>query len=509
MAWRAKRREEERRIALQSVEGTQRRELERLLAKARNTEWGRKHGYAQVRTAEDFRAATPISDYLLMAPWWRRILDGESDITWPGRAPFMAQTSGTTAGDKYIPVTPEMMASNRRAALDIFTMLARRGPDLLGRVFGGQQLMLGGSTALENRNGVRVGDLSAIASESIFWPLSRYLLPSAKNALIANWDEKLDRVAEEVSQADLRFVTGMPSWVKLLFDRVSALRGVEPSALTREIWPNLTLMVHGGVNFAPYRPTFEPYWAEGKRPEFLEVYPASEGFIALQSDANDVGLEMLIDTGLFYEFVPLSEWGAAKASRRFLWEVELDVPYVILLTTCAGLWSYDLGDVVRFTSLNPPKLLINGRHRHFINAFGENIIGEHIEQALAKAMGIVPCRLAEFTAGPRYSSPGEPIPCHEYVLEFEQPPADIDAFATALDAALRQQSHDYDVKRTADAGMRRPHLSMVPRGTFVAWMRERGKLGGQNKVPRCANHRDYVEQLLGMLAASPSGSEGR
>lgn len=490
-------RESQRRRALANVQAAQLQQFRFLLSRGRHTAWGRHHGYEKVRTPAEFQVATPLSDYLSMAPWWKRYFDGERDVTWPLRPPYMAQTSGTTAGDKFIPVSPEMMASNKRAALDIFTLFSRRGKALCDRIFHGQQLMLGGSTSLEARGGgVKVGDLSAIATNSVFWPLSKFLLPSQQVALISDWEEKLDRVASEAAHKDVRFVTGMPSWMKLLFDRVAQKRGVAPEELTSKVWPNLTLMVHGGVNFAPYRPLFQQYWEKGGAPEFIEVYPASEGFIGIQSQAGDPGLEIIVDNGIFYEFVPLDRWGDANAPRLMLHEVEKDVPYVVILTTNAGLWSYDLGDVVRFVSLDPPKVLITGRHRHFINAFGENVIGEHIEQAMAHAQREVPCRVAEFTAGPRYSTPEAPVPGHDYVIEFEAPPADLDAFARALDAAMRQQSHDYDVKRIGDVGMTPLKVHPVARGTFVAWMKARGKLGGQNKVPRCANHRDYVEQLL-------------
>lgn len=495
-------RERRRRDSLRDIAAAQRRQLDALLAQGRRTAWGREHGYASVASPAEYQAATPIGDYHSMAPHWQRYFDGERDVTWPGRPPYFAQTSGTTAGDKYIPVTREMLRSNRRAGLDLFTLYARRGGDRLSKIWRGDSVMLGGSTAMDRRpHGIQVGDLSAIAADTTFWPVSAKLHPRRELALIADWEEKLERVARDLAGRDVRLLTGMPSWVKLLLDRVTEIRGAAPEELLTRVWPNFQLLIHGGVNFEPYRGIFEPFWAGGRRPDFLEVYPASEGFIGIQGDPDDPGLEMMIDHGIFYEFVPLDQWNEEGAPRLLLNEVELNVPYVILLTTCAGLWSYDLGDVVRFTSLNPPKLVINGRHRHFINAFGENVLGEHLERAMTAAQAAVPCAVGEFTAGPAYMSAERPVPCHTYIVEFEQAPDDLGAFARALDAEIRRQSHDYDVKRTNDVGMTVPCIVPVPPGTFYDWMKRRGKLGGQHKVPRCANHRDYLEGLMSLAGS--------
>jgi len=478
--------------------GAQGRVFQKLLRRGRDTWFGRQHGLASVRTHEDFVRAVPISDYVGRLEMFRRILGGERDVSWPGRARFFAQTSGTTAGDKYIPVTREMAASNRRAALAMFALYRRWGGGKIESLLDGQLLFLGGSTSLSRTDsGAMVGDLSGIATRSIRWPLSRRYEPGAALALLDTWERKVQAVAERVAHRDVRFVTGMPSWVKILFDRLCELRGVNPCGGMSEIWPNLQLFVHGGVNFAPYRPSFLPYFRPDHRLDFLEVYPASEGFIAIQAEPASPGMEMLIDNGLFYEFVPLSQWGSPQAPRLTIEQVQLDVPYSLVLSTCAGLWAYDLGDVVRFVSLLPPRIVFAGRNKHFVNAFGENVIGEHVSAAVAAASAATGAQVVEFTVAPIYSGASRRVGAHEYVVEFNSPPrGGIEAFAVAIDAELKRINNDYSVKRAGDLGMTPPEITAVPQGTFYRWMKARGKLGGQHKVPLCANDRGYADDLL-------------
>ncbi|MBS3733577.1 MAG: GH3 auxin-responsive promoter family protein [Phycisphaerae bacterium] len=477
--------------------GMQRRVFERLLRKGRRTAFGRQHGFDRIRTPDDFARAVPVADYVGRLEMFERIVAGERDVAWPGRVRVFAQTSGTTAGDKRIPLTREMMRANRRAAMRIFAYYDRRQGVRAGDLFRGKLLFLGGSTDLtRTESGALIGDLSGIATRSIVWPISRCYEPGKDLALIDDWEQKVRRVAERTVRRDVRFVTGMPSWVKVLFDRLCELRGVAPEGGISRIWPNLRLFVHGGVNFAPYRRSFERYFAAGAAPEFLEVYPASEGFIGIQAERDRPDLDLLTDNGLFYEFVPLSEWGRDDAPRLTVGRVEPDVPYCVVLSTCAGLWAYDLGDVVRFTSVRPPRLVFAGRNKHFINAFGENIIGEQVSAAVAEAAAHTGAEVAEFTAGPIYAGAGRPVGAHEYVVEFSQPPGEgVEAFAAAIDDALKRLNHDYAVKRGGDVGMTGVEVTQVPRGTFYAWMKQRGKLGGQHKVPVCANDRTAIDAL--------------
>ncbi len=478
--------------------GAQRRVFQQLIRRGAETDFGRRHGFGGIRTHADFARAVPIADYVSQMDLIRRMLDGEPDVCWPGVVRFFAQTSGTTAGDKRIPVTDAMMKSNRRAALAIFAYYARRGSGLVSSLMGGQLLFLGGSTALTaTDSGAWIGDLSGIATRSLRWPLTRHYEPGFELALIDRWEEKIERVAHRVMNRDIRFVTGMPSWVKVLFDRVCALRGVGADGGISDVWPELQLFVHGGVNFDPFRATFRRYIRPSHRLDTLEVYPASEGFVAIQAEEDDRGMEVLTDNGLFYEFVPLREWGRDDAPRLTIDQVEPDIPYSVVLSTNAGLWAYDIGDVVRFVSVRPPRIVFAGRNKHFINAFGENVIGEHVSEAVAAAAEATGAQIAAFTAAPRYPGPGRRVGAHELVVEFEREPDDgVGEFARRVDAKLQEINTDYSVKRRGDLGMTCLEALAVPQGTFYDWMKRRGKLGGQHKVPVCANDRTYVDDLL-------------
>jgi len=486
------------RQAAEDPAGAQQRTFRHLLEVGKDTWFGRQHGFASIVSHADFVKAVPIRDYVSQLDVIGRIVAGEPGVCWPGKVRFFAQTSGTTAGDKRIPVTQAMMDANARAALSIFAYYQRRGAGLVSRLMEGKLLFLGGSTALTKApGGALVGDLSGIALRSIFWPLSRHYEPGRELALIDNWERKVARVAEREVGQDVRFITGMPSWVRVLLDRMCALRQLEKDGAISRIWPKLQLFVHGGVSFAPYRSAFQRYFAPDHKVDYLEVYPASEGFIAIQAEADDPGMEMLTDNGLFYEFVPLSEWGRQGARRLTIDQVQPDVPYSLVLSTCAGLWAYDIGDVVRFTRLRPPRIVFAGRNKHFINAFGENIIAEQVSAAVAAAAGATGAEVAEFTAAPRYPDDAHRAGAHQYVVEFHRPPAKgLEAFAAAIDAELQRANTDYSVKRSGGLGMTCVEVTPVAEGAFYEWMKARGKLGGQNKVPVCANDRRYVDELL-------------
>ena len=482
----------------------QQKAFQRLLARAKNTCFGREHDFAAIRTHADFVKAVPIGDYVQRLNLFERMVAGEANVSWPGVVKFFAQTSGTTAGDKRIPVTRAMAKANLRAAMGIFAMYNRRRPGMASRMMDGKLLFLGGSTTMTpTEAGGWIGDLSGIATGSIRWPISNVYEPGFDLALIDNWEEKIEKVARRVMDRDVRFITGMPSWMKILFDRLCELCGEEPDGGISRIWPNLELFVHGGVNFAPYRPTFARYFDADHDLNFLEVYPASEGFVAIQAERNDPSMQMLVDNGLFYEFVPLEDWGKDNAPRLTIDQVETGVPYSVLLSTNAGLWAYDIGDVVIFTSLVPPQITFAGRNKHFINAFGENIIGQQVNRAVADAAQATGAEVEAFTAAPRYADPDHRVGAHQYVVEFTRPPADLQAFAQAVDTSLQANNVDYSVKRGGDLGMTTVELANVPKGTFYEWMKQRGKLGGQNKIPVCANDRRYVDELLA-LAGVPT-----
>ena len=526
----------------------QREQLRRLLQTAKGTRFGRGHGFARLAACSDeeivpaYRAQVPVADYSA----YRAMIDemregGEPDVLWPGLVMDYAQTSGTTAGDKFIPVTAQMMRSNYLAALDIFAHAQRFGVSL-PFVCGGKVLFLGGSSDLSsNRHGVRTGDLSGIVTPLIKWPISEIYAPGKQIALMTHWPSKIEAMARQALDMDIRMINGMPSWALVLMDRVLELaraRGqIGPGEGIDRVWPNLTLFVHGGVKYAPFESRVRQRYSSGGEgadiPFRLELYPASEGFIAMQDTRFDPGLRLLSDIGNFYEFVPLDEIDdalqgrtASGRGRAFTCEqVEPGVRYVVTMSTCAGLYRYVIGDVVEFdsapTDLNgrggwggvggrgggagngpgPSRLRIVGRHRHFINAFGENLIVEHIENAVSSAAAATGLTVGEFTAAPVYPTPAT-RPGLELAIEFAEGSAihtgngaSLAAFALAFDQSLKAQNVDYTTKRTDDLGMVPPTITPLPPGTIHRWMQSRGKLGGQHKCPRCANHREVIDAV--------------
>lgn len=494
------------------------RQLRGLLAHAAGTRIGRERGFARLAGRDDatiaraYQDALPVADYeAFRAPLAEMREHAAPDVLWPGRVMDWAQTSGTTGGEKYIPVSREMMASNFSAAMDIFAHAARWGVSL-ERLLSGRLLFLGGSTSVSvNAHGVRTGDLSGLVTPLIRWPLSEVYSPGADIALMSHWPSKIDAMAKQVAQQDIRMVSGMASWSLVMFEKVLERARAERGARTlRDVWPWFTLFVHGGVKYAPFEPRVREAWsgsAGADVPVRLEVYPASEGFIAVQDRRGDPGLRLHTDKGIFFEFVPLEEIDRPDARAFTCDEVEAGQRYVVVMTTCAGLWRYVIGDVVVFDTVppdGPARLRIVGRHRHFINAFGENLIVEDIERAVVAARDATGARIGEFTAAPVYPGEGRRAGL-EVAVEWDGPgsPEAAARFGDAFDQALRGLVVDYGVKRTGDLGMGPPMVALVPPGTFHRWMEHKGKLGGQHKAPRCANHREILEGVV--LVAEGSG----
>ena len=496
------------------------KQLRRICGKVKNTELGRQFGIDRVARASDqdllraYREAMPVRDYEGYREMIVRAREhGQPDVFWPGLVKAYAQTSGTTAGDKFMPQSAEMFRSNYRASLDIFANMMRWDV-CLGRLFSGHVLFLGGSSAVEeNEHGVRTGDLSGLVTPLIHWPLTKVYSPGPEIALMSDWPKKIDAMARRSLNEDVRMVSGMPSWAGVLFERMIELAKQEGRSVSRmrDIWPNFYAFVHGGVKYAPFQ-TRVTELIEGPGemdiPLRLELYPASEAFVALQDERDDPGLRLCSDQGNFFEFVPIEEINDPHPTAHAAWEVEKGQRYVVVLTTCAGLCRYVLGDVVEFDTIpggldgrggeGPCRLRIVGRHRLFINAFGENLIVEHIENAVAAGAEAIGLRHGEFTAGPVYPGEGRRAGL-ELVIEADMTEAETERFAEVFDAAIKRQNVDYTTKRTESLGMAAPTITAVPDGTFHRWMAGRGKLGGQNKCPRCANHRDFVE---GVIAAA-------
>lgn len=460
---------------------TQERLLRRLVARAAETKFGRAHGFAAIRSVADFQARAPLRRYEnFWRDWWQPAYPEVGGATWPGRVPFFALSSGTTSGTtKYIPCTNPMLRANTQAAVDLLVHHVTACPQ--SRVFGGQSFMLGGSTDLTTlAPGIQAGDLSGIARARLPAWAKRFGFPPLDVALMTDWEAKLDRLAELAPASDVRLITGTPSWLLILFERIAA-KGL--GATAPEAFPHLDLLVHGGVNFAPYRPRFEA-WLAGSTAELREAYPASEGFIAVADRGPGDGLRLMIDNGLFFEFVPVEEVDRPNPTRHWVATAEPGIDYALVLSSCAGLWAYIIGDTVKLVDRDPPRILITGRTSWAVSFFGEHLIDAEIETAIAAAAASIGATVTDFTLGADLPAGG--LGGHIFLVEFDQLPAPdrTAAFARALDSKLSELNDDYRAHRAEGFGLRAPEVHAVQHGGFARWMKAQGRLGGQNKVPR-------------------------
>lgn len=475
----------EHRLARQDAAATQQRTLMHLVRRAAATRFGRDHDFARIGDRRAFQAAVPLRRYEdFWSAYWQPVFPNLVDISWPGRIPFFAESSGTSTGaTKFIPVTDEMIRSNRQAGLDLLVHHLRQRPQ--STVFAGRNLLLGGSTDLvERAPGVKSGDLSGIAAATVPRWARLFTYPPPEIARLKNWTEKMARLVDDAVKADIRSIAGTPSWLLLFFDEL-ARRHPGRGARLAEFFPNLELLIHGGVNFAPYRARFAE-WLAGSRAETREVYAASEGFIASADRGEGEGMRVNLDHGIFHEFVPVSEIDTVQPTRHWIGDIETGIDYAPVLTTCAGLWALILGDIVRFVSRDPPRLLVTGRLSYTLSAFGEHLTGEEIEGAVTAAVQAIDAGVRDFSVGALYpEKPGE-IGGHLFIVEFEREVGaeELTRFTEALDRDLMRRNLDYEAHRAGGFGMRRPDIISFRRGGFAEWMRRRGKLGSQNKVPR-------------------------
>jgi hypothetical protein len=493
LGWWAMRRRRSLEQAWRRPAGVQEEGLLRLITAARDTEFGLAHGFAGIRSVAEYQERVPLRDYLGFQPLWERALWGVRDVTWPGEVRHWVKTSGTTAGDKLIPVTREAMAAHRKGGWDALLLAVERVS--AEALLGGPMLFLGGSTRLHpvGERGL-VGDLSGLAVRRLP-PVIRGRYAPGPAAAIPDWETRIEAIARQAAGQDMRLLAGMPSWMLVLFERVARAREAagRPIRDMLHCWPNRRILIHGGVSFGPYAGVFTEWL--GRPLERLEVYPASEGWVAIQTEARD-GLTLTLDHGNFYEFVPVEDLGAERPRRHTVADLELGRSYAVALSTPGGLWSYLLGDTVRFTARDPLRLRIIGRSRHFVNAFGENVIVEEVERALTTACRRADAEVVEFTVAPRYPSADEPRGSHDWLVEFRVPPHEPEVFARILDETLAALNTDYRTKRWRDVGMVAPRVLALPAGTFHRWMRATGKLGDQHKVPRVTNDRAIAEGLL-------------
>ena len=464
---------------------TQRAVLRRLLEQGARTAFGRDHRLHEVRDHGALVQAVPLRDYEGFRPYVERIISGEQDVLWPGAPLYLCKTSGTTSGAKYIPITRESLPNHIQSAKRaLLAYIAHSGK---ADFVGGKMIFLQGSPALDRKGAIPMGRLSGIVANHVPGYLLKNRLPSYAVNTIPDWETKVDAIVEETLQHDMRLISGIPAWVQMYFERLLERSG---KRTVKDAFPNFSLFVYGGVNYAPYRARMEALI--GDRVPSVELFPASEGFIAYQDKDPDEGLLLVLDNGLYYGFLPMT--GPRAGARPLsIDEVELGVNYALVLYTNAGLWGYEIGDTVKFVSLSPPRIVVTGRTKHFTSAFGEHVIGEEVESALHAATGQLPCEVTEFTVAPQLSPVGG-LPYHEWFIEFAAPPHDLSRFAALIDQALQTRNPYYKDLITGHV-LRPLVITSVARGGFTAWMRARGMNDAQSKMPRLANDRRYVEGL--------------
>jgi hypothetical protein len=481
-------------IAQKSIErmrkngvGLQNKTFEHLIHEAATTAFGVDHGFADIKTYEDFKKRVPIRDYEDLRPYIDRILKGEGDVLWPGQPAYLAKTSGTTSGVKYIPISKQSMPEHIIAARNALLNYAYETGNT--SALDGKMIFLQGSPEMHETSGIPVGRLSGIVAHHVPSYLQSNRMPTYKTNCIEDWGQKVDAVVDETINEDMRLISGIPPWCQMYFDRLSAKSGGKK---IKDIFPNFKLFVYGGVNYEPYRARIEE--SIGFAIDTIETYPASEGFIAFQDSQKDKSLLLLVNAGMFYEFVPAEEFFNDKPTRISLKDVELNKNYALILNTSAGLWGYSLGDTIKFASKNPYKILVTGRIKHYISAFGEHVIGEEVEHALMKIAAEENLDIVEFTVAPQVNPPAGQLPYHEWFIEFGKAPADLKAFSQKVDKVLQQKNIYY--ADLIEGNILQPLIvKVLKKNAFVDYMRSEGKLGGQNKVPRLSNDRKIADQL--------------
>jgi hypothetical protein len=456
-----------------------------LIQDAKQTQFGKDHHFDQINTYEDFTKRVPIRDYEDLKPYVDRVVKGEENILWKGKPLYFAKTSGTTSGAKYIPLTKESMPYHIEAARNAILLYIHetKNSDFVN----GKMIFLQGSPILEEKNGIKLGRLSGIVAHFVPKYLQKNRLPSWETNCIEDWETKVNAIVNETINEDMTVISGIPSWVQMYFEKLqqSAEKPVG------EIFKNFNLFIYGGVNYEPYRAKFENLI--GRKVDSIELFPASEGFFAYQDSQKEKGMLLLLNAGIFYEFIKSEDFFTETPKRYTIGEVELGVNYVLIISTNAGLWGYNIGDTVQFTSLKPYRIIVSGRIKHYISAFGEHVIGKEVECALQEAMKGTSVRVNEFTVAPQIT-PTEGLPYHEWFIEFENEPEDSDTFAEALDNAMRKQNMYYDDLIVGHV-LKKLVITKVTKKGFQDYMKSIGKLGGQNKIPRLSNDRNIVAVL--------------
>ncbi|GAA4315036.1 GH3 auxin-responsive promoter family protein [Mucilaginibacter gynuensis] len=458
-----------------------------LIKQAKHTEFGKAHNFAQIKTYADFKKHVPVRDYEELRGYIERVTAGEENVLWPGKPTYLTKTSGTTSGVKYIPISKESMPEHIKAARNaLLSYIHETGnADFVD----GKMIFLQGSPILAKKNGIDTGRLSGIVAHHVPGYLQTNRLPSYEVNCIEDWEQKVDAIVEETANADMRLISGIPPWCQMYFDRLSAKFDGKK---IKDIFPNFKLYVYGGVNYEPYRSRMQD--SIGFAIDTIETYPASEGFIAFQDSQKEKGLLLLVDSGIFYEFIPADEYFNENPTRVSLEDVELNKNYALVMNTNAGLWGYSIGDTVKFVSKAPYRIVVSGRIKHYISAFGEHVIGEEVEQALLSVANQEGLDIVEFTVAPQVNPDAGQLPYHEWFIEFGQQPKDIGDFALKVDKALQKKNiYYFDL---IEGNILQPLIvKALKKDTFINYMRSQGKLGGQNKVPRLSNDRKIAEEL--------------
>ena len=464
---------------------TQERVFQSLISEASDTQFGRDHNFKNIKTHADFVKHVPVRDYEGLKSYVEKMVAGEEDILWKGKPLYFAKTSGTTSGAKYIPITKESMPSHIDAAKNAILLYIHETGNT--KIVTGKMIFLQGSPVLETKNGIQLGRLSGIVAHYVPKYLQKNRLPSLETNCIEDWETKVNTIVHETLNEDMSVIAGIPSWVQMYFEKLIEEKGQKVG----DIFKNFSLFIFGGVNYEPYRSKFESLI--GRKVDSVELYPASEGFFAFQDRQNEPGMLLQLDSGMFYEFIVADTFFDASPTRLTLKDVEIGVNYVIIISTNAGLWAYNIGDTVQFTSLAPFRVIVSGRIKHFISAFGEHVIAKEVEHALLSALKTTDVSVSEFTVAPQIA-PTEGLPYHEWFIEFENPPSDIEAFATQIDAAMQLQN-SYYLDLIEGKVLRSLKITQVQKGGFQNYMKTIGKLGGQNKTPRLSNDRKIADVL--------------
>lgn len=471
--------------------------FKKLIHSAKNTEFGKKYRFNEIKNPEQFRREVPVFTYEEISPYIERNMRGEQNILWPSEIKWFAKSSGTTnARSKFIPVSNEALEGcHFNGGKDLLSLYCNNHPETL--IFDGKGLTIGGSQQINQHDGNKesfYGDVSAVIMSNLPYWTKFVRTPNLDIALMDEWEEKIEKMAEHTLNENVTSISGVPTWTIVLLQRILEITGKTD---IREVWPNLEVFFHGAVAFGPYRNIFNEL-IKSSDMRYMETYNASEGFFGIQDEPGAEDMLLMLDYGIFYEFIPFDHINKVEPKVIGLDEVELGQHYALLISTNAGLWRYYIGDTIVFTSLNPYKIKISGRTKHFINAFGEELVVENAEKAIATACEKTGALINNFTAAPKYFEQNEQG-SHEWIVEFEQAPSDLEEFVKILDATLRELNSDYDAKRHKSIALKMPIIHRAAPGTFYQWMKKRGKLGGQNKVPRLSNSREYLDDLLTMI----------